>query len=27
VNKIDEKGIRLANGKLSHHLVQIKRYL
>jgi hypothetical protein len=27
VNKIDEKGIRLANGKLTHHLVQIKRYL
>ena len=27
VDKIDEMGIRLANGKLSHHLVQIKRYL
>ena len=27
VDKIDETGIRLANGKLSHHLVQIKRYL
>ena len=27
VDKIDERGIRLANGKLSHHLVQIKRYL
>lgn len=26
VDKIDETGIRLANGKLSHHLVQIKRY-
>ena len=27
MDKIDETGIRLANGKLSHHLVQIKRYL
>ena len=27
VDKIDERGIRLVNGKLSHHLVQIKRYL
>ena len=27
VDKIDERVIRLANGKLSHHLVQIKRYL
>ena len=27
VDNIDEMGIRLANGKLSHHLVQIKRYL
>ena len=27
VDKIDEMGIRLTNGKLSHHLVQIKRYL
>ncbi len=27
VDKIDETGIRLANGKLSHHLVKIKRYL
>lgn len=27
VDQIDEMGIRLANGKLSHHLVQIKRYL
>jgi len=27
VDKIDETGIRLTNGKLSHHLVQIKRYL
>ena len=27
VDQIDETGIRLANGKLSHHLVQIKRYL
>ena len=27
VDKIDETGIRLANGKLSHYLVQIKRYL
>ena len=27
VDKIDETGIRLANGKLSHHLAQIKRYL
>ena len=27
VDKIDETGIRLANGRLSHHLVQIKRYL
>ena len=27
VDKIDEMGIRLANGKLTHHLAQIKRYL
>ena len=27
VDKIDETGIRLANGELSHYLVQIKRYL
>ena len=27
VDKIDEEGIRLANGKLTHHLVRIKRYL
>ena len=27
VDKIDETGIRLANGKLTHYLVQIKRYL
>lgn len=27
VDRIDEKGIRLANGELTHHLVQIKRYL
>ncbi|MBQ5625589.1 MAG: C40 family peptidase [Paludibacteraceae bacterium] len=27
VAKIDDMGIRLANGKLSHHLAQIKRYL
>ena len=27
VDKIDEIGIRLANGELTHHLAQIKRYL
>ena len=27
VDRIDEMGIRLANGELTHHLVQIKRYL
>ena len=27
VAKIDDMGIRLANGKLSHHLAQIKRYI
>jgi cell wall-associated NlpC family hydrolase len=27
VDKIDETGIRLANGELTHYLVQIKRYL
>ena len=27
VAKIEDMGIRLANGKLSHHLAQIKRYL
>ena len=27
VAKIDDMGIRLVNGKLSHHLAQIKRYL
>ena len=27
VNKIDEMGIRLANGKLTHHLVKIKRHV
>jgi hypothetical protein len=27
VDKIDEVGIRLANGELTHHLVKIKRYL
>lgn len=27
VDRIDEKGIRLANSELTHHLVQIKRYL
>ncbi|MBR5855048.1 MAG: C40 family peptidase [Paludibacteraceae bacterium] len=27
VAKIDDMGIRLANGKLSHHLAKIKRYL
>ena len=27
INEIDETGIRLANGKRTHHLAQIKRYL
>lgn len=27
IAKIDDMGIRLANGKLSHHLAQIKRYM
>lgn len=27
VDKIDEMGIRLADGELTHHLVQIKRYI
>ena len=27
INKIDDMGIRLSNGKLSHHLAQIKRYI
>lgn len=27
IAKIDEKGIRLANGKYSHHLAHIKRYV
>jgi hypothetical protein len=27
VAKIEDMGIRLANGKLSHHLAKIKRFL
>lgn len=27
INKIDDMGIRLSNGKLSHHLAKIKRYI
>jgi hypothetical protein len=27
INKIDDMGIRLSSGKLSHHLAKIKRYI
>jgi cell wall-associated NlpC family hydrolase len=27
IDTIDERGIHLPNGELTHHLVQIKRYL